>query len=253
MKRNEKIMIGGGMILIGLAVFGMYGMSMWEEFSNNIVTADTLKQEIQVLEQTQQGVQTRIDNLKKGVDLPDNVTIREYTPETRDAVIKLVVDQVVHKATENGNTLISLTPTAVEPIIPAETEEENTSAAGVNPNDPNALAALDNADLGAAPVDPAATGAPVITIGETEKGPPKPTLETFGYELAVRGTYDSIQAFLKSLANNRELMEMLSIKIENEAGVSRVTADATSTPFDPSRPIKLTATIRLVLQSAPIK
>lgn len=257
MKRSEKMLIGGGMIVVGLGVLGMFGSEQWTNFSNNTIQADTLNKEIQAMTQQQQGLQRSIDTLKKGVDLPENITIQEYTPETRDAVIKAVVDQVVGKATSTGNTLISLSPATVDPFIPAEDPEAKDPNAAADPNaapaegaDPNATPADPNAE----PVDPAATGAPVITIGEQASGPPKPSLETFGYELIIRGTYDSLQAFLRSLASNRELMEVMNIRLENETGVSRVMPDASTgggdVALDPSRPIKMTATLRLVMQSA---
>ncbi len=264
MKRSEKMLIGGGMILVGLGILGMFGSEQWNNFSNNTIQADTLNKEIQSMTQQQEGLQRSIENLKKGVDLPQNITIREYTPETRDAIIKAVVDQVVGKATASGNTLISLTPVTVDPFIPADVPETPDPNAPADPNAAPADGSTPPAEGGeaAAPnpdaVDPASTGAPVIAIGEqAPAGPPKPALETFGYELAIRGTYDSLQSFLRSLASNKELMEVLNIRIENETGVSRVMPDKSTgtgdVALDPSRPIKLTATIRLVMQSASSK
>ena len=91
---------------------------------------------------------------------------------------------------------------------------------------------------------------PLEEAQEGEAAPPaQATLETFGYTMAIRGNYNQMKNFLEAMFSSRELVEILSIELQNENGPTRA-GGSTSMPVDYSRPIKMIATMRLVLQPA---
>ena len=148
-------------------------------------------------------------HLKKLKELPDNITVRQFEPDTFQQKVKSMLDSIVNLSTLNGNDLIALSPWQAPgiPVPPPKLDKEG------NP------------------------------IPEEH---PKPKLETFGYELVVRGDYRSIIGFIASLNDHGELIEITDVKLENEAGENRSTT--TSEALNPFKPIKLTTRLVLFLQ-----
>jgi hypothetical protein len=134
---------------------------------------------------------------------------------------------VVQVSNDTGNVFISLTPFDAEPIVPPPPPPDKTDGS---------------------------TTASATTTGSTDpnkpEAPPAPLLSTFGYEIDMRGTYDSLQSFLRNMDQQKELMEVFSITLQNEAfpdPSKPPTTDPNSSP-DPKFPIRLNAKLRLVLQ-----
>jgi hypothetical protein len=189
----------------------------------------TLNEEMTSLKSQKETLTAQIALLERNTDIPPGVNIKTYTPENKAEVIKELLDQVVSLATGAGNKFISLKPAEVTPLVapPEEKKEDDkTKAADATP----------------------ATGATDATKpeGEAEALPP-PLLNTFGYEMAVRGSYDTIHHFLKAMTEQKELLEISGINIAYESMASG-TSGSDSKVLDPNYPIRLTATIRLALQ-----
>ena len=83
---------------------------------------------------------------------------------------------------------------------------------------------------------------------DTEKIVKKPTvkLRAHGYEMTVRGGYDNVLSFLSRMNEHRELIEIQTVKIENEQGSERVGQGEPT--VNPLKPIKLTTKLVLYLQ-----
>lgn len=225
LKDREKLMVGGMMITGGLALLIGLGLPQFDAVNANLTQKGELETQIKGMEVQQQALHTEIDNLQKRNDLPKDIVIRQFTSQNREQIIKAMVDEIVNLAAHAGNKLISLEPHEVEPLFPPPA-----------PVDPKA------APVDATATDPNAAPAP----------PPQPLLEAFGYTMAVRGSYNQVQDFLKSMFSNKELIEVTSIELQNENGVTRggATASTTTVPIDYSRPIKLITKMRLVLEPA---
>src|SRR5690606_9522787 len=69
---------------------------------------------------------------------------------------------------------------------------------------------------------------------EEQELPPPPVLKQFSYELSVRGTYSSIQSFLRAMAAQKALIEIATMKLVNEQGET-TSSDGTLDPFHPIR------------------
>ena len=252
MKRSEKMMVGVGMMGLGVVIAFMVGGEQYTAFQTNTTKAAELQTSLATLETQRQGLAAQKAELEKGVDLPSDIHILTYSPNNKDQVLKQIMDAMVSKIAEFDNTLISLAPQTVDPLIPPPAEGV------VDPNNPTAApadpAAAPPADANAAALPADGTAPPSDATGGTiTLGGPAPvaapTIETYGYAIQMRGTYEGIQGFLKAIADSHDLMELINIKIENEAGEVR-SDKPTDTAFEASKPIKLTAVLRVGLQPA---
>lgn len=225
MKKSEKTLVGLMMIVGGIALVVGVGLPQWDAFSNNSSRISTLNDEIKGLQVQKENLNATIALLEKNTAIPPGLEIRRYTDQNREEIIKSLLDGVVKLATGAGNRFISLTPSEVAPILaPPPPPKEGAGTKGAT--NTNAAAST---DPNAAPAAP------------------PPLLSTFGYELAIRGTYDSLQGFLRAMDSQKELLELSSITLENEASKSGKGPDDTA---DPHFPIRLTAKVRLALQPA---
>jgi hypothetical protein len=220
MKQSEKTLVGLMLIVAGAAIVGLVGLPQWDTFSNNQTQVTSLNDELKSLDAQKVSLTAEIGQLEKNSIIPKDVEVQVYTDKNREQIIKSMLDHVVGLATQQtGNLFISLAPSD---------ESKNTPA----PPPPPTKGAADTAQTAAN-----AGGEPPVA--------PSPVLNKFSYELSVRGTYSSIQNFLKEMAKQKALMEIASMRLENEQGTTTVSADS---PADPFHPIKMTATIRLALQ-----
>ncbi len=215
--KREKYLIGGLLVALGVGGVGlglimptfeaiMTKMGQVQQAEDLVVT-----QEAQVHQLNQQ-----IRDLKRLKELPEGLVVREYSPDTLQENIKIMIDQIVRLSTTSGNELIALEPWAAPPLV--------------QPSDPE-------------PEGKGKTGAGEQQVPEK---PPAPSLQSFGYALTVRGNYDNIVNFLGALDSHSELIEVNSIDIENESGEDRSTAPAG--PTNPFKPIRLRANMILFLQ-----
>lgn len=232
LKKSEKLLVGGGLIVGGIALFIGLGLPQWDAYSNSNSQVTDLNQQITDLGVQKDTLNAQIALLEKNTDIPPGIEIKTYTPDTKEATIKELLDQVVGMATQAGNKFISLTPTEAEPILPPAPASKDGKAK----------------EGDAAKTTEAGAAAAADANGE-KKEPvlPAPILSTFGYDLAIRGTYNSIQNFLKLMDDQKALLEISAIRLENEAA-SDPAAGGGDKVTDPSAPIRLTAKLRLALQ-----
>ncbi|WP_373533211.1 hypothetical protein [Vampirovibrio sp.] len=230
LRQNEKTLVGAALVAGGIAIFVGLGLPQFDAYTANTTQFNALSDELKNLQIEKDSLTGQIAILEKNTDIPPDIKVKTFTEDTREVVIKQMLDQVVGLATGAGNKFISLAPAEVDPLI-------SSSATASAEGEPAADAT--NAPADAATPEEGAEGEPVA--------PPPPMLTTFGYQLAVRGTYNTIQSFLRLMAQEKELMEMTAINVVNESN-NKDTAGATDTLYDPGSPIKLMVTIRLAMQ-----
>lgn len=220
MKQSEKTLVGLMFLVGGAAIVGLVGLPQWDTFSNNQSQATALNDEVKALESQKTTLTAEIAQLEKNSVLPPDIEVQIYTEKNREQIIKGMLDRVVNLATGAGNLFISLAPSdATSTTAPPPDANKDAKAAATTP---------------ATTDDAAQSGTP-------------PILNQFNYQLAVRGTYTSVQNFLRTMAKQKSLMEIATMRLENEQGNTTPSPD---NPSDPFHPIKMTATIRLSLQPA---
>ena len=224
LKKREKMLVGVMLVCVAVATVAYVTLPCWDSLSANQQKLTDTKASVQSLTTQKGSLQSELESLKTANNLPPGIDIPRITSKTKEIVIKGILDDVVSNAADSGNKLISLKPYDAPPIIPPPPPPE--------PNKNNA---------------PAMPGMGTQT---QEAPPPPPPLVSVGYELAVRGTYNTIQAFLKRMDNPNQLIEMHGIELENESGPVRVSeggAPDENAVTDPMYPIKLKAKLRLIL------
>ncbi len=216
LKRSEKVLVGAGMIVGGLALLIGLGLPQWDAFMAANTQIGTLKDELKNLDVQKTSLNAQIALLEKNTAIPPGIEIKMYTEQNREEIIKGMLDQIVGLATGAGNKFISLKPLEnVQPILPPPAKTDDAAKSATDPNAPPAP-------------------------------PPAPLLSTFGYEMAIRGSYDHLQQFLKAMAAQKDLLEISGIVLEDEASMTQGKSADGGT--DPGHPIRLTAKLRLALQ-----
>jgi hypothetical protein len=225
LKKSEKLLVGYGLLGSGVVLFIFLGMPQLDAYNASRAQVETLERELADVNLQKTNLQQEITLLEHNTAIPPGIEIKTYTPATKEQVVKQMLDMVVSMAVDADNKFISLAPVDAEPIL--------------------APAKADDKDKDGNKAEGDASGGQQTANGE-KAPPPPPMLTTFGYELAIRGTYDSIQTFLKRMAQQKELMEINEISLENElTNDQNVGADKI---VDAKYPIRLTAKLRLALQ-----
>lgn len=223
-KKSEKTLVGVALLVGGFALFMMVTLPQWDAFSANSSQVAALQEEIKELEAQKTSLDAQVSLLTHNTDIPPGIAIRKYNEQNRAQIIKELLDRVVNLATDSGNRFISLAPSETTPILPpASASGKAASGSGA-----------------------AATAQPTDAGKGDSTSLPSPVLNTFGYDLSVRGTYDTLQRFLKTMDGQRELLEITNITLENEA--AGLPGSANAQMADPAWPIRLTARVRLALQ-----
>lgn len=236
LNQNEKKMVGAALVAGGLAIFVGLGLPQFDAYTAGNTQLNTLIDEQKNLQLEKESLIGQIAILEKNTDIPPDIKVKTYTDDNREVVIKQMLNQVVELATGVGNQFISLSPTEVDPLISTSSGAPEKGDAGT----PEAQ--------GETPEPQSKSSEATASASEGEAGAsPPPMLNTFGYQLAIRGTYQTIQNFLKQMAQERELMEITTINVVNESNTSSSTGSAEAVA-DPGAPIKLTVTIRLAMQ-----
>ncbi len=249
LKQSEKTLVGVAMIAAGIALVVAVGLPQFDAYNASNTELTSLKDEITSLETQKTSLAAQIKILEKNTDIPSDIKVKTFTPDTREQMIKQMLDQAVGLASGTGNIFISLSPVEVAPFpgtaeAAAKDGQSGDAAQGENKDTANS----DQSESADASAGAEASGAD----GESKEPPPPPapTLSTFGYELAVRGTYDTIQKFLQKMTQQKELMEILEMTLENEATATSGSSSSSgsSTLANPKSPIKLKVTLRLAMQ-----
>jgi len=212
MKRSETILVGAVLIVGGLGLFAGVGLQQWDKIGEANTQLGDLNNQITALEAQQTGFQAQITALENNTKQPVSVNVRKFNAQNREEVLKAILDEVLRTASGTGNNFISLVPGPPDP--PPEPPAKSTT-----PDDPN-----------------------------KPPEPPPPVLQRFKYDLAIRGTFDSLQEFLQLMNTQKELVEVSSIMIENEAGAERAMDPGPDKVYDPFHPLKLSATLAIYLQ-----
>ncbi|MEB3287168.1 MAG: hypothetical protein VKJ04_06660 [Vampirovibrionales bacterium] len=236
LKKSEKQLVAVMLfVCAGAAVF-MLGLPNLKLIQESWAAKTSLETEIKNSDTVESSLRVQVETLKQQMKLPNDIIIRKHTPENLQANVKEILNKVLKLASRNNNKIISLAPwSEVPPILP-----------------PQAAAAV-----------PAETQANTENAGgEDEKpaAPAPPPLTVVGYELSLRGSFEAVQGFLKEMEKQTELVDISSIQIVNEQGPDRGAEDRSSggrseqnetsdAPImDPTKPIKLIAQLRLVLE-----
>lgn len=233
---REKNLVGGLGVLVVFVMGWMFLLQpAWEETHKSWTQMSQAGQEIKTL-QTQQGaVQKEIQQMESQLAAPNSLHIRTYKEDIFEKSLKEMIDQIVALAADNGNELISLEPYQIDSAAD-RAKEGNTQNQRRNKKKKG----------------PAAQAQAPTTAEETANTNRYAALMTYGYEMAIRGSYPDILKFLNSLNSHDEMIEISSITLENEGNSERALPTDASQPTHQKadKPIKLTARLKLFLLRA---
>lgn len=229
MKAREKTIVGVGLMAGGIFLMMQFGLPQWDQFTANLNTINSAGARLQNFQATRDALANEVRKLRNTDTLPAAVQIREFSGDNLQEMVKGMLDDVVGFAAANNNKLVQLKPYAADPFIkPPQLENDNTPFGQKKELTPEQEKQLEESRQ----------------------------LQTIGYELVIRGTYGTIQSFLKDMEQYGELVEISSIELVNEAGADRSGTDPlvdggqADVLFDPSRPIRATMNLRLGLKRA---
>ncbi|MGE0201829.1 MAG: hypothetical protein AB7P76_12800 [Candidatus Melainabacteria bacterium] len=227
LKAREQMLVG--LLLLGGAAYLLFmvGGEQFGKLQTNMTTISSAQGTIESLTTQENTLRSEVTTLKAAGLLPPGIHVRKIPPtESLETLVKDTLDQVVSFASRNNNKLIRLEPTDAPPIVPPPP-----------------------------PPEPTASGAPAP---ETAEEAPVSPIISVGYKLALRGTYATIQDFLREVDRNKDLVEVYSVVLINEQGPARGKNGATASGdqdilgkpelFDPSKPIEMNAVLRLVFE-----
>ncbi len=238
MKSSEKTLVGAALIVasIGLGIF--VGMPQWTAYSDANTQVDGLNTDIKTLDASKEDLTSHIALLEKNTDIPLGVRVRRFNDQNREQIIKALLDQVSLLATSAGNRFISLAPSKdVQPMI--EAPPVLKAAPMEAPATTTTTSTTATSDGSTADTSSSDSKSKVTPL-------PAPILSTFGYDMVTRGTYATIQNFLRLMNDQKELLEINGILVENEMVP---VAGALPGPLaNPNFPIRLTSHIRFALQ-----
>jgi len=243
MKNSEKQLVGIAILAAGIYVVISFGLPQWDAFTTNNAKAASLRDDLKSTQSQKESLNLQIALLEKNIDIPSDIQVKTFTDDTEAQATKEVLDHVVNLATDAGNKLVSLNPATVPPFLTPKPKPQNaTNASGA--------ATANGASTPATPNTPAVPTAAATTDDKTaaleQAQDSLPPLVTKGYELTVRGTYNSLQGFLRSMDKQAMVLDMMNFELENEAANS--TPGAPNNAGDPSLPLRLKITLRLALQ-----
>lgn len=234
MKSSEKKLVGIAMAAGGIALFVAMGLPQWDVFTANTTKAGTLRDSLKSSQATKDNLTVQISLLEKNIDIPADIQVKTFTNDTEEQATKELLDHVINLATSVGNKFISLNPATVDPFLAPKPKAKDKDGKEIDPAAPPAAGASDGENKAAMQAAAEANA---------------PALLTKGYELTVRGTYNTLQSFLRAMDKQTMILDMLNFDLENEAAdTSSANSGAASTTFDPSLPLRLKVTLRLALQ-----
>jgi septal ring-binding cell division protein DamX len=243
LKKSEKNLVGIASIAVGGAIIMMVAMPQWDGWNASNNQVNSLKEEIKNLATQQSSLEGQVAILRQHTDVPSNITIRTYNEENREQIIKSLLDHVVNLAVSAGNRFISLKPSDAAPMIapPPKTGAVATTPASTSTTTTTSTTST----TPAAATTTTTTSTTATANAEAAAAVAPPPLTTFGYDLSVRGSYDTLQRFLRVMGQQKELLEIVSLTLDNEAVHGKPGSNGAP---DPNRPLKLTAHLRLAIQ-----
>jgi hypothetical protein len=233
--------------LVGLAIVAyMLLAPMVEAVVKNNEAKTNLSTEVTGLHTSVNNINTELSFYENKLKTPPDVNIQRYQGEAKQAALKVLVDELVHKLTATGGDLISLAP--YEVVQPNVTLEKPTVAPAAA-TDPNAAATATAPATTPPPTAPATTPPTDPAALAAADTAPKSPVSAGGYEFQMRGSYAQVNQFIQSVRQNEHAVEIDTLQLVNEAGPIREDAptEGTASKLDPNRPIKLTAKLKLFL------
>ncbi len=214
MQTREQVLLGS--LLIGVSLLALPFMVIMPEWQGAEKSGKAIKQQEQLLASTKKSItKMRVDiaRIKKLAVVPLDVNVRPVEGGKVQQAVKAMLDDVITLARHYDNELVTLTPfNAMPPPKVNKPKRRNRR--------------------GAAP-EPEVEEKPKVAL---------PTVQKFGYDLSLRGTYPDIEEFVAVLSTHPELIEMQSIQFENAGGQTREKPENTNINNKP-----MTATLKLVL------
>ncbi len=228
MKSSEKMIIGIFLGVAGGALFFCFGLPQWDTYNANTTKTSSLTEEFKSAETEKQVLNASIARLKHNIALPLDIDVQSFTTKTESNATKELLARVANLATQSNNKFISLSPTDVPALFTpsAEGDKSNTENGGASTDNKDAKATTDEKN----------------TDSKSDDSSP---LITKGYEFSIRGTYDSLQAFLRNLAAEKMVFDLYNFELINEMTENLGNTDSLA---EPSYPLRLKVTLRLAMQ-----
>jgi hypothetical protein len=252
MTKKEQMLVGATLAVGGLVGIGMMlVMPQVDAITLGWSNIEQQKKQLEQLDMQKSSLESHIAQYQQEKKIPTDIILRTYKPDNVAAVMKEMVGTIVSRATQNGTVLISLIPVDLNtPFGEPNSGGSNPAPTAPTPVTPAASSAETPAKTEAPAANPVQAAANAVTGNSASTAPVapqplRPGLQTYGYDLVVRGNYQSVQGFLASLNKHKELIEVSNILIENEAGTERQDTDGIKS--DLLRPIKLTTRLKLIL------
>jgi hypothetical protein len=265
MKNSERILLGVALVVGAIAGIGsLLVLPAWQTMGDAQAKIASLETQVSDLKTQKMAANTNLVRYSKPIPIPADLTIRTFGDHNLEQNLKEMLDQVIRLGTRSGNNLISLEPMAdpglAPPAPPASTPaNKGATLAGQANTGPATSSSMEGQPI-------TGSGTTTPTSGKDATTKPEPPnaislLKVYRYNMAFRGNYANLLAFLSSLNQHTELIEIMNINLQNEGGAQRTLANTASTPGSngsnvpvgagklyAQKPLKLTLQLRLVLQ-----
>ncbi|MBX2860159.1 MAG: hypothetical protein KTR14_02920 [Vampirovibrio sp.] len=201
---------------VGIAAAVFVGFTFTEPAIKDMMVKQgkvgALKDEVALLTAQKEGAEKDLERYKQKVELPEGITIRRFEPNKLEEHLKVILDNIVDIADGSGNQVMAL-------------EKQDNLVFSV-------------------PTPPSEAGKPP----EEQEAPPPIELKGFQYDMTVRGTYSSLVDFIAAVSREKELVEMATIRVENEAGPNRTDAVKGQVDVGLLKPVKMDLRLKLYLR-----
>ena len=196
MKSSEKMIVGICLAVAGVALIFYAGLPQWDVYNTNTTKAASLNDELKSSQAQKIELDASIARLKHNIALPLDIDVQAFTSDTESTATKALLDHVVGLATQANNKFISLSPAEVPPLFtPPSDDKSDTANSDSASNKQNDSTSKDNQVTKNA-------------NGDTTKSDDSALLVTKGYELTIRGTYDSLQYFLRAMDAEKKVFDL---------------------------------------------
>ena len=248
--KREKNLIGIVIIVLAIAVGLLIGEPQFKQLQNNLSQKQQIETELQGLGLQKNALNSELQSLRASTGLTSmglsDVTFRKVSFSEKEAVVKDILDMLIQKATANSNKLIELKPdenfgfnNGSMPQIDLQSVLNKLSS------DPEMTTFTDEEKriFAKAPTDNLTDEQITAQLSAQEyvRNNPQPYEEA--YQIAVRGTFLSLQSFLEDLQAMEDIVAFRDIKLINESGADRSGiepgVEGEDVLYDPAMPIRL--------------